>query len=150
MLSAPAYIAWPQLDRKGVIPVKRLVYDRAHAQYVIEGEPELLVLGLEHGGLGTADSPRWFTWINAYDHLDDDTDIQTPEALIQVLYNEPEYIEVEAEEYPSDPPARALVVKLGRLAPHVGYYPSNLAEGWAAVRKLVQEYMRDIYRENGA
>ena len=121
--------------------MKKLVYSQTQGQYVVEGEPSLLVLGVSHGGTGLPDSPRWFTWVNG-----DIEDIETVEELDAALKGEPEWIEVEAEEFPSDPPARALVVHLGRLAPHVGYYPGTLADGWTAVRKLVTGY----FRETGA
>ena len=115
--------------------MKRLMYDRIYGQYVIVGEPQLLVLGLDHGGVGTTESPRWFSWVN-----EPIQDIETPDELIEALKGEPEYIEVEAPEFPSDPPARALVVKFGRLAPHVGFYPDSYVNAWGAVNKLVAAY----------
>lgn len=117
--------------------MKKLVYDQAQGQYVVEGEPSLLVLGVSHGGTGLPDSPRWFTWANG-----DIEGIETPEELDAALKHEAYHLPVEAAEFPSDPgPTTALVVPLGRLAPHVGYYPSTLAEGWTAVHNLVDEYL---------
>jgi hypothetical protein len=121
-----------------VIAVKRLVYDKTQEQYVIEGEPGLLVLGLTHGGLGTPESPCWFSWING-----EIEDITNPDDLEEALHHE-------AYALPVVPPApydggyaSALVISLSQLAPHVGYCPDTLADGWAAVRKLVAEYWQD-------
>lgn len=119
--------------------MKKLVFDQSLGQYIIEGEPDLLVLGLTHGGLGTPESPCWYFWING-----EVEGITNPDALEEALHGE-------AYALPVMPPppydggyATALVVPLGRLAPHVGYYPSTLADGWTAVRKLAAKYCEEV------
>lgn len=129
--------------QKGEIYMK-LAYSNVSGLYYIEEKPGLIVLGVEHGGAGTTESPRWFEWVNGEIEA-----METPEELVAALHDEPEYITVEADEFPSDPPARALVVDPARLWVHVGgSMPSTPQDGWSLVQKLVHKYLEyagDIY-----